>query len=387
MNLGRPTCFRCFRPMTHCYCARAPRIDTRTEVLFVQHPRERMVPINTCRIAHLCLPNSRLVSTTDIDHHPALQPHIAAPADTAVVFPGPDAQPLSSLSSPPKRIIFVDGTWSQAKKLLKLNPVLASLPRVAFTPAAPSRYRIRKEPQDDYVSTLEAVAHVLGVLEADAVKLLPLLDPFEEMVDRQIEAAQGSGGSRHRFVRGSARGVVPELLALQAAATTGVLVVVEANCYPIHARIAGQPEALQMVAMKLSDPTQTLDVLLKPRRPLAPAAPQHLDIPADDILAGLELDDALTRLRAFVGDAPWLTWRTFARDVLVRDGMAEPTLQDIRLLAARTLKSKSTRIDVVMEQLGAAVSQPALRGRAGYRVVQLHAVVTALLARIPTSGA
>ena len=61
----------------------------------------------------------------------------------------------------------VDGTWWQTKKVVRENPVLAALPRYAFTPRAPSEYRIRKEPQDDYVSTIEALALVLGALEGD----------------------------------------------------------------------------------------------------------------------------------------------------------------------------------------------------------------------------
>ena len=43
-------------------------------------------------------------------------------------------------------LIALDGTWWQARKLLNLNPGLAALPRVAFTPRRLSDYRIRRQP-------------------------------------------------------------------------------------------------------------------------------------------------------------------------------------------------------------------------------------------------
>ena len=49
----RPTCPRCRRPASYCYCAHLTPIASRTRVVFLQHPREHRMPIGTARMTHL----------------------------------------------------------------------------------------------------------------------------------------------------------------------------------------------------------------------------------------------------------------------------------------------------------------------------------------------
>ena len=171
------------------------------------------MPLNTARIASLCLPDAEI--------HVGLRlPDSLVLADprrpAALLYPGPGAVDVER-SPPPTNItlVVVDGTWSQAKKLVRLNPTLAALPRYAFRPPSRSEYhRIRKEPHEDYVSTLEALIHVLGVLEGDRARFLPMLRPFRAMVEAQIAFATSSqSGRRIRAPDGQyapASGRVPE---------------------------------------------------------------------------------------------------------------------------------------------------------------------------------
>src|SRR6185437_11532742 len=96
----------------------------------------------------------------------------------------------------PITLVVVDGTWSQARKLVRLNPAMAALPRYAFRPSRPSEYRIRREPSEECVSTLEALIHVLGVLEGDRERFLPMMLPFRAMVDAQVAFAAASDRRR-----------------------------------------------------------------------------------------------------------------------------------------------------------------------------------------------
>jgi DTW domain-containing protein YfiP len=183
----RTTCLRCRRPTSACWCAQLPSLSTTTDVVILQHPRERDVAIGTARMTHLCLPGSRFVEGLAFDAHPALRDIFDD--QTAVLYPGEEARPLEDwLTHRPRRLVVVDGTWSQAKKLLKLNPRLASLPRLSFSPAAPGNYRIRKEPTDQHLSTIEATAAVLGLLEGDPARFAAMLRPFTWMVDHQIDS-------------------------------------------------------------------------------------------------------------------------------------------------------------------------------------------------------
>jgi DTW domain-containing protein YfiP len=77
------------------------------------------------------------------------------------------------------------------------------LPKLGFRPDRPSEYRIRKEPRHDFVSTIEALAHVLGVLEGDRARFEPMLVPFRRMVDLQLEHKQANRGAPSRYRRAS----------------------------------------------------------------------------------------------------------------------------------------------------------------------------------------
>src|SRR5688572_29948824 len=155
----RAVCARCRRPEQVCYCAHVTPLETKTKVVILQHPRERDVPINTARIAALCLPGSEL--------HVGVRwnkPLGTPDRPPVLLYPGPGAIDIER--DPPKgpvTLVVLDGTWWQARKLVRANPEIARLPRYAFRPDQPSTYRIRKEPQADYVSTIEALAHLLGV--------------------------------------------------------------------------------------------------------------------------------------------------------------------------------------------------------------------------------
>jgi DTW domain-containing protein YfiP len=62
---------------------------------------------------------------------------------------------------------------------------LQTLPHVSLTPSEPSRYRLRREPKQSYVATIEAVACALRLLEPETAGLDGLLRTFTAMIDRQ----------------------------------------------------------------------------------------------------------------------------------------------------------------------------------------------------------
>jgi DTW domain-containing protein YfiP len=119
-----------------------------------------------------------------------------------LLYPGEGAADLATTRLPgPIALVVVDDTWPQAKKRERENPELAALPRYAFRPAAPSAYRVRREPDEAFVSTIEALARVLGALEGHTERFRSLLEPFRAMVDTQLathEAATRADDPRRR---------------------------------------------------------------------------------------------------------------------------------------------------------------------------------------------
>lgn len=186
--MPRPACARCQRPLSMCLCALIPRLQSRTRVLLLQHSSERRHPLNTARLAALGLVNAQLEIGEDFPDLPLwLDGH-----EPWLLFPGPEAVTVDQLSpaltGEEKRLLVIpDGTWRKARLLLHANPLLAALPRLTLPPGPPSRYRVRKAPAPEALSTVEAVVAALNVLEAPA-RFNALLAPFEALIEGQIAA-------------------------------------------------------------------------------------------------------------------------------------------------------------------------------------------------------
>lgn len=185
--MSRARCERCLRPADHCLCALIPALGSRTRVLILQHPSEVNHALNTARLAALGLTNAQLQVGEVFEDLPQWlsQPGYQA----CLLFPGEEAVSLKANRVDDAAVLLVvpDGTWRKARKLLHLNPLLAALPRVVLTNAPASRYRLRKAPGPEALSTLEAIVHALHTLEPET-SFDGLLRPFDALIDGQIAA-------------------------------------------------------------------------------------------------------------------------------------------------------------------------------------------------------
>ncbi|MBE7375530.1 tRNA-uridine aminocarboxypropyltransferase [Pseudomonas lopnurensis] len=181
--MSRPQCPRCQRPVRHCLCALIPSLDSRTQLLILQHRSEAGHALNTARLAALGLRNAQLRIGERFEEQ------AEQGRQSYLLFPGEDAVALSSLVAchEPLRLIVPDGTWRKARKLLHVNPWLAALPRVALPEGLVSRYRLRKAPMPGALSTLEAIVMALNTLEGPG-RFDDLLRPFEALIEGQIDA-------------------------------------------------------------------------------------------------------------------------------------------------------------------------------------------------------
>src|SRR3954468_21105612 len=97
----RVVCGRCRRPASVCSCRALPRIETRTRVVILQHPRERDMPIGTARMASLCLPRATLHVGARWGESAPLRAALADPdAPPILLYPGPGARDI--LRDPPR---------------------------------------------------------------------------------------------------------------------------------------------------------------------------------------------------------------------------------------------------------------------------------------------
>lgn len=177
-------CSRCRMRLEVCLCGSLPRLELATRVAILMHWREEKQTTNTGRIATLALPNSEIrvrgrgpLALDDLVA-PGRTPLLLYPGDGAVTL---DAAFAASLARP-VTLIVPDGTWRQAAKVGKREPALARALRVKLPEGdGVTRYVLRRAPQSHCLSTLEAIARALGVLEGNAVRA-ELERLFERMV-------------------------------------------------------------------------------------------------------------------------------------------------------------------------------------------------------------
>jgi DTW domain-containing protein YfiP len=372
--------------MVVCYCAHLTSIATTTRVVILQHPRERDRAIGTAHMASLCLPSSELHVGARWGDAELARVHSDPTRPAVLLYPGEGA--VDIVEHPPLTpvtLVVVDGTWSQTKNVLRDNPALAALPRVAFTPGSPSEYRIRKEPRAECVSTIEALVHVLAALEPEPERFGAMLAPFRAMIDLQIACERTLHGARVRKKRRKApmsdRDRLPARLVERK--DDLVCVVGEANAWPYgtSGRTAHADELVHWTACRVAT-GETFDFVAAPRNPLAPSTPSHTRLAPEQLSAGGSVAELFARWRAFLRDSDVVcAWGHYAPALFREEGGALPGAPiDLRDAARRLVESKVGTLEDFSERVGARPGACAISGRAGDRLARLVAIAEHLRA-------
>jgi DTW domain-containing protein YfiP len=304
-----------------------PQLTTRTRILVLQHPREQRVAIGTARMAHLCLPGSQLRVGIDFSRDPVVADFLNG-AQLLYPVAGPAGDPKDVSELPRDReinVVLVDGTWSQAKKLVRLNPEIAALPRVSFRPRVSSQYRIRREPADFYVSTIEALAELLTLREPENGPFDALLDPFRLMVDHQVRFANEIHSARHkkepRIPRDPRQALAERL---RADGPRLVCLHGDANGWPARHPDWQPAELLHLVAVRPAT-GERFQSILAPRRPLEPETAAHTGLPHAQLQAGVSVEACRQAWSAFRrADDVLVHWGNFHVALAEAEGIALP---------------------------------------------------------------
>lgn len=172
-----------------CVCAHVPRIEPRTPLVLIVHVRDLGRTSNTVRLLSLAVRGAAVLchgaSPTPTD--PAA--HVPAGTTPVVLFPGHGARPLTpelvaSLPSPPALIV-PDGNWRQASRMVKRLPLLAGAVKVELPERAFAGGAVRRNSEEHHMSTFEAVAQALGILEGAEIAE-PLFDFYRRATDRML---------------------------------------------------------------------------------------------------------------------------------------------------------------------------------------------------------
>lgn len=175
-------CKRCLIIERWCLCAEVPTVSPRTEVVVVRHERESWKSTGTARIAALAMPQLHVLEYRE-DAEPARTLLETAAVGAHLLFPTDTSAPFTEV----KKLVLLDGTWRQTRKMYTRLPSLHGLPRLTLPEKDTRVLRLRDSKFEAGRSTLEALAEALALVEGEAVAA-PLFALHALYVERVFRA-------------------------------------------------------------------------------------------------------------------------------------------------------------------------------------------------------
>lgn len=157
------SCDACGLPVNTCICSRVPALKTRTQIWILSTEKEFHRPSNTARLLKLMNPQSTEIHLWERTREPAAlleklrqgsyTPFLLFPAETEAE----EAEhAIAPLSEKPPAFIIIDGTWQEARKIIRKSHYLNALPRIFLSGDAGSVYSLRRGVKPGNLCTLEA---------------------------------------------------------------------------------------------------------------------------------------------------------------------------------------------------------------------------------------
>ncbi len=196
-------CLKCFRPLKTCYCRYIKEIDPGIKIVFLMHPVEAYRQrTGTGRLAALSLKNSEIIIGESFDSNKRVCELLSdRNYFPAILYPGKKSFYAETFNFPEagenrKLLIFIiDGTWDQAGKIMFHSRILHPLPRITFRREYRSNFRIKKQPADYCLSTIESACYLIRELQKSGIcnpgaDTEALLSVFNRMVQYQIDCEE-----------------------------------------------------------------------------------------------------------------------------------------------------------------------------------------------------
>lgn len=191
-------------------CTYVKQIKTKTKFVILMHPKEfKKIKNGTGHLTHLSLENSELFVGIDFTNHKKIN-DIIREYDSFVLYPSADAINLSKgkpFLEKDMAIFIIDSTWSCSLKMLRDSKNLQVLKHVSFDSTKLSKFKIKQQPADFCLSTIESTLSLLELLYKYDIEninkkdLDGFLSPFEQMIAYQQEIIANPISNAVRFKR------------------------------------------------------------------------------------------------------------------------------------------------------------------------------------------
>ena len=174
------------------------------------HPKEfRKTKNGTGHMTNNSLENCELHVGIDFTNHKRVNELLNDTSyESYVLYPDVNSIKLNTqkLPSEKKALVFIiDSTWPCSKKMLRLSTNLQNLKKISFEHDKSSQFKIKTQPNQYCLSTIESTLCVLEQLNNHNIEnisqksLEKFLTPFEEMVKYQVKCAFDENDVRYKI--------------------------------------------------------------------------------------------------------------------------------------------------------------------------------------------
>ena len=169
-------CEQCLIAKHYCICEGAEYASCDAAVCLLMYHNESFKPSNTGRLIAEIVPDNYAFRWDRISPDPALLALLNNDKyQPFVIFPAEDVETdrvvtqVETHAGKQPLFIFLDGTWREAKKMIRKSPYLDNLPVLSITAEKLSDYRLRVAPHAHQLGTAEVAIMVLALAgEVDA---------------------------------------------------------------------------------------------------------------------------------------------------------------------------------------------------------------------------
>lgn len=169
-------CEQCLIAKHYCICEGAEYASCNAAVCLLMYHNESFKPSNTGRLIAEIVPDNYAFRWDRTSPDPALLALLNNDKyQPFVIFPAEDVETdrvvtqVETHAGKQPLFIFLDGTWREAKKMIRKSPYLDNLPVLSITAEKLSDYRLRVAPHAHQLGTAEVAIMVLALAnEVDA---------------------------------------------------------------------------------------------------------------------------------------------------------------------------------------------------------------------------
>ncbi|RTZ13816.1 DTW domain-containing protein [Vibrio aquaticus] len=181
------TCPQC-QLRFQCVCEQLPKLDSSIHFALLIHENEQNRETNTGQWLLKSMPSTTSVhiwqrkspcpKLVALLENPRYQAYLLFPGDESIEVTRACAKAGETQTLP--LFIVLDGTWQEAKKMLRKSPWLQSIPLAHVTPSKTSNYQLRRNQEEGHLCTLEVGCEVLSAVgeKAQSEQLLQFFDHY-----------------------------------------------------------------------------------------------------------------------------------------------------------------------------------------------------------------